>query len=94
MDIQVGIEPVEFDDMANRAPAEPSSEIRKRVMAAREIQQARFKDLAGIHCNAQMSATNGLPMEQAIAASVEARHIAEANGYRALDRPSNFGVAF
>ena len=55
MDIQVEIEPVEFDDMANRAPAESSSSIRARVMAAREIQQARFRDLPGIHCNAQMS---------------------------------------
>ena len=141
IDIQVEIEPVEFDDMANRAPAESSAEIRKRVMAAREIQQARFRDLPGIHCNAQMSgkqlrqfawpdsdglaklkdrmtrlnmsarafdrilrvartiadlesASNGLPMEQAITAPVEARHIAEAIGYRALDRPQNFGIAF
>ena len=141
IDIQVEIEPVEFDDMANRAPAEPSSAIRARVMGAREIQQARFRDLPAIHCNAQMSgkqlrqfawpdsaglaklkdrmtklnmsarafdrilrvartiadlesASNGLPLEQAIAAPVEARHIAEAIGYRALDRPQNFGVAF
>lgn len=48
-DIQVEIEPVEFDDMANQQPAESSVEIRKRVMAAREIKQARFKDLLGIY---------------------------------------------
>ena len=54
IDIHVEIEPVEFDDMANRTPAESSAEIRARVMAAREIQQLRFKDLPGIHCNAQM----------------------------------------
>ena len=45
MDIQVEIEPVEFNDMTNRAPAESSADIRRRVMAAREIQQARFKGL-------------------------------------------------
>ena len=141
IDIQVEIEPVEFDDMANRAPAESSAAIRARVMAAREIQQARFKDLPGIHCNAQMSgkqlqkfawpdpaglkklkdrmtklnlsarafdrilrvartiadlesAANSIPLDQAISAPVEARHIAEAIGYRALDRPSNHGLAF
>ena len=54
-DIQVEIEPVKYDDMANCAPAEPSSEIRKRVMAASEIQQSHFRDLPGIHCNAQMN---------------------------------------
>lgn len=80
-DIQVEIEPVEFDDMANRAPAESSATIRARVMGAREIQQTRFKDILGIHCNAQMSGK-------------QIRHIAEAIGYRALDRPSNFAIAF
>ena len=161
IDIQVEIEPVEFDDMANRAPAEPSSAIRARVMAAREIQQARFKDIPGIHCNAQMSGKQlqkyawpdeaglkklkdrmtklnmsarafdrilrvartiadlesavSLPprsgsnsseacdapsaeyiaaLSAATTAPVEARHIAEAIGYRALDRPQSFGVAF
>ena len=43
IDIQVEIEPVEFDDMANRAPAESNSSIRARVMAARDIKRVRFK---------------------------------------------------
>ena len=161
IDIQVEIEPVEFDDMANRAPSESSSEIRKRVMAARDIQRERFKELPGIHCNAQMSGRqlrqfawpdeaglkklkdrmtklnmsarafdrilrvartiadlesattlpsrsasnsseqNGSPsaeymaaLSAAVSAPVEARHIAEAIGYRALDRPSTFGITF
>ena len=34
---------------------ENSSVIRDRVIAAREIQAARFKDLEGIHANALMS---------------------------------------
>ena len=37
IDIQVEIEPMEFDDMANRAPAERSADIRRRVKGAREI---------------------------------------------------------
>ena len=40
------------------------------------------------------SAANGLPLDQAITAPVEARHIAEAIGYRALDRPSTFAITF
>lgn len=55
IDIQVEIEPVEFDAMADPAPAEPSEAIRSRVMRAREIQQQRYKDIPGIHCNAQMN---------------------------------------
>lgn len=55
IDLQIEIEPVAFDDMADRVPAESSEEIRKRVMAARAIQQERYKDIPGIHCNAQMN---------------------------------------
>lgn len=55
IDLQVEIEPVEFDAMANPTPAEPSAAIRARVMKAREIQQRRYADIPGIHCNAQMN---------------------------------------
>lgn len=55
IDLQVEIEPVAFDDMADRKPAESSAAIRSRVMAARAIQQLRYKDISGIHCNAQMN---------------------------------------
>lgn len=55
IDIQVEIEPVEFDAMADRTPAEGSSTIRDRVMAARMIQQERFKNESNVHCNAQMN---------------------------------------
>ena len=44
IDIQCEIEPVDFDDLASTQPAEPSAEIRRRVMAARAIQEARYKD--------------------------------------------------
>lgn len=55
IDIQVEIQPVAFDEMANRESAEPSAAIRERVLRARAIQQERFADEPGIHCNAQMN---------------------------------------
>lgn len=36
-------------------PGEPSAVIRERVIKARDIQTARYKDFRGIHCNAQMT---------------------------------------
>lgn len=55
IDLQIEVQPVEFDEMASRAPAEPSSAIRARVVQARAIQEQRFKGQMGIHCNAQMT---------------------------------------
>lgn len=55
IDLQVEIEPVEFDAMANKAPGEGSETIRKRVLLARAVQQERYKNLKGIYSNAQMN---------------------------------------
>lgn len=55
IDIQVEIQPVAFDDMAATEAAESSVAIRERVIKAREIQQERYKNEKGIHCNAQMN---------------------------------------
>ena len=55
IDIQIEIVPVPFEEMANNHLAEPSSEIRKRVIKARQIQDTRFADQPGIYCNAQMT---------------------------------------
>ena len=55
IDIQCEITPVPFKDISKAAQGEPSDEIRKRVIKAREIQAARFSGQKGIHCNAQMS---------------------------------------
>ena len=55
IDLQIEIQPVEFDDMANTAPAESSASIRERVIKARLIQQERFKGEKGIFSNAQMN---------------------------------------
>lgn len=55
IDLQIEITPVPFKDISKTAQGEPSSEIRKRVIAARNIQTERFKDIKGVYCNAQMS---------------------------------------
>lgn len=56
IDIQVEVTPVPLEELARAPKGEPSSAIRDRVLRARAIQTARFKDEPGIHCNAQMSA--------------------------------------
>lgn len=139
IDIQVEIQPVAFDDMASTEESEGSLAIRGRVMRAREIQQARYREEPGIHCNAQMNQrllklhawpddegmarlkermtrlnmsarafdrilrvartiadldyAATMPTEEAVTAPVLSRHIAEAIGYRALDRGS-YGQTF
>ena len=149
IDIQIEIQPVEFDDIANTVPAESSSSIRERVMNARLIQQERFKGEKGVYCNAQMNTrmlkkyawpdasglaklkermeklsmsarafdrvlrvartiadleySQNLPpvgysdypaaMASAVSSPVLSHHIAEAIGYRNLDR-SDYGTTF
>ncbi len=122
IDIQCEIQPVPFSDISTTKPGEPSSEIRRRVIAARAIQEERYKDFKEIHCNAQMTErmihkyavpdeagfrllsnamerlslsaraySRILKVARTIAdldasPSVSAQHIAEAIGYRNLDR--------
>lgn len=129
IDIQVEIQPVSFDDMADTAPAESSEAIRKRVISARAIQQLRFQGEKGVYCNAQMNSRLlhkfAWPDEEGLAklkdrmtkldmsarafdrilrvartiadldnsGNVMTRHIAEAIGYRSLDR-ANYGNTF
>ena len=47
--------PLNFEEISQAAPGEPSAVIRERVMKARKIQEQRFIDVKGIHCNAQMN---------------------------------------
>lgn len=54
IDIQVEVIPVPFSELALKQPGESSAVIRERVIAARKIQEERFKDCPGVHCNAQM----------------------------------------
>lgn len=55
IDIHIEIVPVPFEKISDRTPAERSSEISKRVITARKIQDERFKNTDGIYCNAQMT---------------------------------------
>ena len=129
IDIQVEIQPVEFDDIASTVPAESSAAIRERVIKARAIQQARYADCPGVHCNAQINSRllrrYAWPDAEGLAKLKErmtrldmsarafdrilrvartiadldgservlTRHIAEAIGYRSLDR-GNYGKTY
>lgn len=55
IDIQIEITPVPFKDISRAAPGESSDVIRERVIKARHIQEERFMECKGVHCNAQMS---------------------------------------
>ena len=122
IDIQIEITPVPFKDISKASPGEPSEKIRARVIAARQIQEARFHEHPGIHCNAQMTErlihqyaepdeagiqmlrmamdrlslsaraySRILKVARTLAdldhsENVQSQHIAEAIGYRNLDR--------
>ncbi|MDR1666281.1 MAG: YifB family Mg chelatase-like AAA ATPase [Bacteroidales bacterium] len=55
IDIHIEVVPVPFEKLSEQRPAESSKVIRERVVAARNIQRARFAKHEGTHCNAQMS---------------------------------------
>ena len=55
IDIHCEIQAVPFAELSTMQPGEPSSVIRERVIAARKIQEERFKSHKGIYCNAQMT---------------------------------------
>ncbi len=54
-DLHIDVAPVEYEDLSTKANEEPSSEIRRRVIAARKIQEERFRG-TGITCNALITA--------------------------------------
>lgn len=54
IDLHVEVVPVSFDEMTAKRRVESSESIRQRVVKAREIQTARFKDHPNIYCNAMM----------------------------------------
>ena len=122
IDIHCEIQAVPFAQLSQMQPGEPSASIRERVIAARKIQEERFKPFKGIHCNAMMTErmlhefaepdeqsldmlrmamerlklsarayTRILKVARTIAdlagsEKVQSQHIAEAIGYRNLDR--------
>ncbi len=55
IDIQCEITPVPFEEISKAAPGEPSELIRERVIRARHIQEDRYREVKGVHCNAQMT---------------------------------------
>ena len=121
LDIHIEVPPVEFMELSSKEKAEPSSEIKKRVNAARAIQQKRFEGTE-ITCNAKMDSAatrkycvltdaasemlkkafdnlglsaraydKVLRVARTIAdldksEVIDVAHIAEAVGYRSLDR--------
>ena len=122
IDIHCEIQAVPFAQLSQMQPGEPSAVIRERVIAARKMQEERFRPYKGIHCNAQMTEKMLHQFAEPDAASldmlrmamerlklsaraysrilkvartiadlagsgkVESVHIAEAIGYRNLDR--------
>lgn len=55
IDLQIEITPLSFDEMSRTAPGETSAAIRERVIRARQIQERRYADCKGVHCNAEMN---------------------------------------
>ncbi|SHE76746.1 YifB family Mg chelatase-like AAA ATPase [Flavisolibacter ginsengisoli] len=55
IDLHVEVTPVEFSELSATKAQENSTSIRERVIKAREIQDIRYKEHAGIYCNAQIS---------------------------------------
>ena len=124
IDIQIEVIPVDYNEMTAGKSEEPSSAIRQRVVAAREIQSRRFEGIEGVFTNAMMNnamiaefcpldeqctALLGKAMERlslsaraynriikvartiadlAGSEQITTTHLAEAIGYRNLDRDS------
>jgi len=55
IDLHVEVTPVAFSELSATKAQESSSQIREKVIVAREKQELRYKDYNGIYCNAQMS---------------------------------------
>ncbi|MDE7377786.1 MAG: YifB family Mg chelatase-like AAA ATPase [Paraprevotella sp.] len=126
IDLQIEITPLSFSDLSQAAPGESSEVIRERVVRARRLQEQRYADSPGVHCNAQMNSRllarhavldaecvemlrtamtrlqlsaraydRILRVARTIAdlegvAEIRTHHLAEAIGYRNLDR-GNWG---
>ncbi|MBR3959549.1 MAG: YifB family Mg chelatase-like AAA ATPase [Bacteroidales bacterium] len=55
IDLHIEVTPLPHSALAEKKLGEPSAVIRQRVIAARKIQEERYKDYRGILCNAQMN---------------------------------------
>lgn len=54
IDLHVEVVPVNFNELISETKSEKSTNVRERVLKARDIQQERFKTIVGLHSNAQM----------------------------------------
>lgn len=55
IDIHVEVVPVPFRELSSMRSSEKSENIRQRVIEARKVQEERYKESKGVHCNAQMT---------------------------------------
>ncbi|MFN1834749.1 YifB family Mg chelatase-like AAA ATPase [Balneola sp. MJW-20] len=55
IDLHIEVNKVSYDELSGKAKGESSTEIRKRVIEARNIQTKRFLGIKGVYSNAQMS---------------------------------------
>nr|MBK9649773.1 YifB family Mg chelatase-like AAA ATPase [Bacteroidota bacterium] len=55
IDLHIEVTPVSFNELNKERQSEHSSDVRARVIAARQIQAERYKDTPEIFCNAQMN---------------------------------------
>ncbi|MBO5801945.1 MAG: YifB family Mg chelatase-like AAA ATPase [Alistipes sp.] len=88
IDIHIEVVPVSISEMTTAERAESSAEIRKRVIAAREIQLRRFEGL-DIHCNAMMNSAmlrRFAPLEKGVATLLESAMSRLNLSTRAYDR--------
>ncbi len=54
IDIHIEVVPVPFSQLTESRSNEESSDVRGRVSQARKVQEERYKETPGVHCNAQM----------------------------------------
>ena len=54
IDIQIEVPPVPVKELPLMEPGEASAEIRKRILKARAIQAERYRDMPGVHTNAEV----------------------------------------
>lgn len=55
IDIHIEVTPVPFKELSETRNGEKSELVRTRVIKARQIQELRFKENSGVHCNALMN---------------------------------------
>lgn len=57
IDLHIEVVPLSFNEISSEMKSETSSEVRKRVINARNIQSQRFRGIEGIYSNSQMTSS-------------------------------------